>query len=91
MTEANREAILQLVMEKGVSAWALWRQQCKIRIGAPSFPAKETWYPCQPSSLLCSMQSAIKGLTMGGLEVISITDNTPIPHNGCRPKKARRL
>ncbi|KAM5206977.1 small ribosomal subunit protein uS11m [Hipposideros larvatus] len=35
--------------------------------------------------------SAIKGLTMGGLEVISITDNTPIPHNGCRPRKARRL
>uniref|UniRef100_A0A8C3HXH5 Small ribosomal subunit protein uS11m n=1 Tax=Chrysemys picta bellii TaxID=8478 RepID=A0A8C3HXH5_CHRPI len=34
---------------------------------------------------------AIKGLTMGGLEVISITDNTPIPHNGCRPRKARRL
>ncbi|XP_003921694.2 small ribosomal subunit protein uS11m isoform X1 [Saimiri boliviensis] len=35
--------------------------------------------------------SAITGLTMGGLEVISITDNTPIPHNGCRPRKARRL
>ncbi|XP_003475303.1 small ribosomal subunit protein uS11m isoform X1 [Cavia porcellus] len=35
--------------------------------------------------------SAIKGLTMGGLEVISITDNTPHPHNGCRPRKARRL
>uniref|UniRef100_A0A8C8R6E5 Small ribosomal subunit protein uS11m n=1 Tax=Pelusios castaneus TaxID=367368 RepID=A0A8C8R6E5_9SAUR len=35
--------------------------------------------------------SAIKGLTIGGLEVISITDNTPIPHNGCRPRKARRL
>ncbi|KAM5176932.1 small ribosomal subunit protein uS11m isoform 2-T2 [Callospermophilus lateralis] len=35
--------------------------------------------------------SAIKGLTMGGLEVISITDNTPVPHNGCRPRKARRL
>ncbi|XP_070256604.1 small ribosomal subunit protein uS11m [Myotis yumanensis] len=35
--------------------------------------------------------SAIQGLTMGGLEVISITDNTPIPHNGCRPRKARRL
>ncbi|KAM9586181.1 small ribosomal subunit protein uS11m [Trichechus inunguis] len=35
--------------------------------------------------------SAIKGLSMGGLEVISITDNTPIPHNGCRPRKARRL
>ncbi|XP_069480391.1 small ribosomal subunit protein uS11m [Ambystoma mexicanum] len=35
--------------------------------------------------------AAIKGLTMGGLEVVSITDNTPIPHNGCRPRKARRM
>ncbi|XP_075886603.1 small ribosomal subunit protein uS11m [Nelusetta ayraudi] len=35
-------------------------------------------------------QSAIKGLTMGGLEVVSITDDTPVPHNGCRPRKARR-
>ncbi|KAM9312957.1 small ribosomal subunit protein uS11m [Gastrophryne carolinensis] len=34
---------------------------------------------------------AIKGLTMGGLDVVSITDNTPIPHNGCRPRKARRV
>ncbi|XP_030270330.1 small ribosomal subunit protein uS11m [Sparus aurata] len=34
--------------------------------------------------------SAIKGVTMGGLEVVSITDNTPVPHNGCRPRKARR-
>lgn len=34
--------------------------------------------------------SAIKGLTMGGLQVVSITDNTPVPHNGCRPRKARR-
>ncbi|XP_072258808.1 small ribosomal subunit protein uS11m [Pyxicephalus adspersus] len=33
----------------------------------------------------------IKGLTMGGLELVSLTDNTPIPHNGCRPRKARRL
>uniref|UniRef100_A0A8D2QSN1 Small ribosomal subunit protein uS11m n=2 Tax=Zosterops TaxID=36298 RepID=A0A8D2QSN1_ZOSLA len=36
-------------------------------------------------------KAAIKGLTMGGLEVISITDNSPVPHNGCRPRKARRL
>ncbi|XP_061748198.1 28S ribosomal protein S11, mitochondrial isoform X2 [Nerophis ophidion] len=35
--------------------------------------------------------SAIEGLTMGGLEVVSITDNTPVPHNGCRPRKARRI
>jgi len=35
--------------------------------------------------------TSIKGLQMGGLNVVSITDTTPIPHNGCRPKKARRL
>ncbi|KAM3877085.1 small ribosomal subunit protein uS11m [Diretmus argenteus] len=35
--------------------------------------------------------AAIKGLTMGGLEVVSVTDNTPVPHNGCRPRKARRI
>ncbi|XP_037553536.1 28S ribosomal protein S11, mitochondrial [Nematolebias whitei] len=35
--------------------------------------------------------NAIKGLTMGGLEIVSISDNTPVPHNGCRPRKARRL
>nr|XP_046262250.1 28S ribosomal protein S11, mitochondrial [Scatophagus argus] len=35
--------------------------------------------------------SAVKGLSMGGLEIVSITDNTPVPHNGCRPRKARRM
>jgi small subunit ribosomal protein S11 len=31
---------------------------------------------------------AVQGL---GLEILSIRDVTPIPHNGCRPKKARRV
>jgi small subunit ribosomal protein S11 len=26
-----------------------------------------------------------------GIEIISIDDVTPVPHNGCRPKKARRV
>ncbi len=34
---------------------------------------------------------AIKALKTGGLNVISITDSTPMPHNGCRPKKKRRV
>ena len=34
---------------------------------------------------------AIKALKTGGLNVISISDHTPIPHNGCRPKKKRRV
>lgn len=35
--------------------------------------------------------SSIKALKTAGLNVISITDRTPIPHNGCRPKKRRRV
>lgn len=35
--------------------------------------------------------AAIKSLKAGGLKVLSITDTTPIPHNGCRPKKRRRV
>ena len=35
-------------------------------------------------------QSAIRSLATAGLEVKTITDVTPIPHNGCRPPKKRR-
>ena len=34
--------------------------------------------------------SALRALNAAGLEVSSITDVTPIPHNGCRPPKRRR-
>ncbi len=34
--------------------------------------------------------SALRALNAAGLEVNSITDVTPIPHNGCRPRKRRR-
>lgn len=35
--------------------------------------------------------SAVRALNAAGLEVGSITDVTPIPHNGCRPPKRRRV
>jgi len=35
--------------------------------------------------------SAIKALRSAGLHILSISDVTPIPHNGCRPKKTRRI
>ncbi len=35
--------------------------------------------------------SAIKSLKSAGLKIVSISDVTPIPHNGCRPKKERRV
>lgn len=36
-------------------------------------------------------ESAITGLQTGGLSVRSIEDVTPLPHNGCRPRKKRRV
>ena len=36
-------------------------------------------------------ESAIRALRSSGLQINSISDVTPIPHNGCRPKKKRRV
>ena len=36
-------------------------------------------------------ESAIRGLQANGLQVTSIRDVTPLPHNGCRPPKKRRV
>ncbi len=36
-------------------------------------------------------ESAIRALQAEGLEIKSIRDITPIPHNGCRPRKRRRV
>jgi len=36
-------------------------------------------------------ESAIRGLNSMGFSITKITDVTPIPHNGCRPPKRRRV
>lgn len=36
-------------------------------------------------------ESAIRNIQAAGIEVLSIQDITPIPHNGCRPPKRRRI
>ncbi|MEI7555451.1 30S ribosomal protein S11 [Candidatus Chlorohelix sp.] len=36
-------------------------------------------------------EAAIRSLQASGISVVSITDVTPIPHNGCRPPKRRRV
>jgi len=36
-------------------------------------------------------ESAVRALQAAGLQVSSITDITPVPHNGCRPPKRRRV
>lgn len=34
---------------------------------------------------------ALRALAASGLNILSIKDKTPVPHNGCRPKKPRRV
>lgn len=36
-------------------------------------------------------EAAIRSLQAAGLEIVAIKDVTPIPHNGCRPPKRRRV
>jgi small subunit ribosomal protein S11 len=36
-------------------------------------------------------ESAIRALQANGIDIKSIKDTTPIPHNGCRPRKRRRV
>lgn len=36
-------------------------------------------------------EGAIRSLTQSGIEVVMIKDITPLPHNGCRPPKKRRV
>jgi small subunit ribosomal protein S11 len=36
-------------------------------------------------------EAAVRGMASSGLEVTSIKDRTPLPHNGCRPPKRRRV
>ena len=36
-------------------------------------------------------EAAIRALAHAGLEILNILDQTPLPHNGCRPPKRRRV
>jgi small subunit ribosomal protein S11 len=36
-------------------------------------------------------EAAVRALQSSGLTVLSIKDSTPVPHNGCRPPKRRRV
>lgn len=36
-------------------------------------------------------ESAVQGLVASGVRVTAVEDHTPVPHNGCRPSKRRRV
>ena len=51
---------------------------------------KSTPYAAQSAAEVAA-KAAIRSLQAAGLEVTMIKDVTPIPHNGCRPPKRRRV
>ncbi len=57
------------------------------RKGTP-FAAQQAAMNAAPGS---GRESAIRALSAAGIEVRTIRDATPIPHNGCRPPKRRRV
>jgi len=50
-----------------------------------------TWGSSGKAGFQGSKKSAIQALATAGLQIRSIRDVTPIPHNGCRPPKKRRV
>jgi small subunit ribosomal protein S11 len=36
-------------------------------------------------------ESAVNGITASGIRITAVEDHTPVPHNGCRPTKRRRV
>lgn len=66
----------RLAAEKAIkAAQALGIQEVEIFVKGPG-PGRE---------------SAIRAVQGAGLKVTAITDKTPVPHNGCRPPKKRRV
>lgn len=66
----------RLAAEKAIkAAQAIGLQEVEIFVKGPG-PGRE---------------SAIRAVQAAGLKVTAITDRTPVPHNGCRPPKKRRV
>ena len=66
----------RLAAEKAIkAAQAMGIQEVEIFVKGPG-PGRE---------------SAIRAVQAAGLKVTAITDKTPVPHNGCRPPKKRRV
>ena len=66
------------------------------QITASKASAKASEYGVKQAMVLVSgpgpgRETAIRGIAASGIHVVSIKDITPIPHNGCRPPKARRV
>ena len=56
-------------------AIALGMKECEVNLDGPG----------------AGRESAVRGLQSAGLAISIIRDKTPVPHNGCRPRKRRRV
>ncbi len=56
-------------------AMALGMKECEVNLDGPG----------------AGRESAVRGLQSAGLAISIIRDKTPVPHNGCRPRKRRRV
>ncbi|MCL4813082.1 MAG: 30S ribosomal protein S11 [Vicinamibacteraceae bacterium] len=68
-------AATQAAMNAGNAAKAVGMRSLEVRVKGPG----------------AGRESAVRALQNVGIEVKSIRDVTPIPHNGCRPPKRRRV
>ena len=56
-------------------AMTLGMRECEVNLSGPG----------------AGRESAVRGLMSAGLAISIIRDKTPVPHNGCRPRKRRRV
>lgn len=59
----------------GKEAAAMGMKECEVYLNGPG----------------AGRESAVRGLQSAGLSITLIKDTTPVPHNGCRPRKRRRV
>ena len=88
-------------MKKALNAWtvegSLSFEEMFAAVSAAGFDGIELNVDRPGSAHGLSMESteadyaAIRALSAAGLDVTSICDVTPVPHNGCRPPKRRRV
>mgnify|MGYP001104379869 FL=1 len=66
-------------------------QQAALAAAKRARDAGMRWVEVRVSGPGSGRESAVRALATAGLEVRAIKDVTPIPHNGCRPPKRRRV
>ncbi len=68
--------VAQLVAtETAKKAQTLGMKEAEVRIKGPG----------------AGRESAVRGIAAAGIEILALQDITPVPHNGCRPAKRRRV